>query len=79
MPLCSPESVFLFFLNLSFGLAFVYGRHGGDVQVTVAVYPLNVGAHVHYAGCDGGSDVATYDNPQRVDGPLDGQSREKLY
>lgn len=58
MPLRSPESAFCwFYLNLSLGLAFVYGCHGGDVQVTVAVYPVNVGAHVYYAGCDGGSDV----------------------
>ena len=74
MPLRSPESAFCwFYLNLSLGLAFVYGCHGGDVQVTVAVYPVNVGAHVYYAGCDDGSDVAACDNSQRVDGPLDSQ------
>ena len=74
MPLRSPESAFCwFYLNLSLGLAFVYGCHGGDVQVTVAVDPVIVGAHVHYAGFDDGSDVTAYDNSQRVDGPLDSQ------
>ena len=74
MPLLSPESAFCwFYLNLSLGLAFVYGCHGGEVQVAVAVYPVNVGAHVYYAGCDGGSDVAGCVNSQRVDGPLDSQ------
>ena len=74
MPLRSPGSAFCwFYLNHSLGLAFVYGCLGGDVQVTVAVYPVNVGAHVYYAGCDGGSDVAACDNSQRVDDPLDSQ------
>ena len=61
-----------FYLNLNLGLVFVYGCHGGDVQVTIAVYPVNVGAHVYYACC-GGSDVAACDNSQRVNGPLAGQ------
>ena len=69
----SGKCFFWFYLNLSFGLAFVCGCHGGDVQVIVAVYPVNVGTHVYYAGCDGGSDVAACDNSQRVDGPLDSQ------
>ncbi len=74
MPLRSPESAFYwFYLNHSLGLAFVYGCHGGGVQVTIAVYPVNVGAHVYYACCGGGSDVAACDNSQRVNGPLDGQ------
>ena len=51
MPLRPPESAFCwFYLNLSLGLAFVYGCPGGDVQVAVAVYPVNVGAHGYYAG-----------------------------
>ena len=67
MPLRSPESAFYWFcLNLSLGLAFVYGRHGGEVQVTVAVYPVNVGAQIYYAGRDGCSDVAACDNSQRI-------------
>ena len=74
MPLRSPESAFCwFYLNLSLGLAFVYGCHEEDIQVTVVVYPVNVGAQVYYAGCDGSSDVAACDNSQRVDGPLDSQ------
>ena len=74
MPLRPLENAFCwFYLNLSLGLAFVYGCHGEDIQVTVVVNPVNVGAHVYYAGCDGGSDVAVCDNTQRVDGPLDSQ------
>ena len=74
MPLRFLESAFYwFYLNLSLGLAFVFGCHGGDNQVTVAVYPVNVGAHVYYTGCDSCRDFTTYDNPQRVDGPLGGQ------
>ena len=74
MPLRSPESAFCwFYLNHSLGLAFVYGCHGRDAHVIVAVYPVNVCALIPYAGCGGGSDVAACDNSQRVDGPLDSQ------
>ena len=74
MPLHSPKSAFCWlYLNPSLGLAFVYGCHGGDVLVTVAVHPVNVGAHVYYAGFDGGSDVSACDKSQRVDGLLDCQ------
>ncbi len=34
----------LVYLNLRLGLAFVYGCHGDDVQATVTVDPVNVGA-----------------------------------
>ena len=74
MPLRSPESAFyLIYLNLSLGMAFAYGCHGGDFQVTVTVFQINVGAHVYYAGCDGGSYITACDNSQRADGLLGSQ------
>ena len=40
----SRKGFSLVYLNLRLGLAFVYGCHGDDVQATVTVDPVNVGA-----------------------------------
>ena len=40
----SRKGFSLVYLNLRLGLAFVCGCHGDDVQATVTVDPVNVGA-----------------------------------
>ena len=69
----SRKGFSLVYLNLRLGLAFVYGCHGDDVQATVTVDPVNVGAVFIMRGCDDGSDDTACYNSHRVDSPLDGQ------